>query len=138
MRKYVHEPAPTIENTTNAIHTIILPQYRLYNYGRWAVYLKQDNEFIGWCGLKYITENDEVDWGYRFKENYWGKGFGFEAAKATIDHGFNVLHLKRIIAKALPGNIGSWKIMEKCGMQYIADIMEDGLLIKKYELVNNA
>jgi len=134
--KYVHEPAPTIENTTAVLYNIILPQYKLYGYGRWAVHLKANDEFIGWCGLKYIKEADEIDLGYRFKEEYWNKGYATEAAKATIDHGFTTLKLKRIVAKALPANIASWKIMEKLGMLYIGDVTEDGLLVKKYELIN--
>ena len=135
--KYVHEPAPTLENIIDILHNSILPQYKLYNHGRWAVHLKSNDEFIGWCGLKYIKEDDEIDLGYRFKENYWGKGYGYEAAKATIDYGFNSLKLKRIVATALPENIASWKIMEKCGMKCIGDIIDkDNWLVKKYEIMN--
>jgi RimJ/RimL family protein N-acetyltransferase len=139
--KYVHEPAPTIENITLILHNNILPQYALYGMGRWTVHiksnneLKSNNEFIGWCGLKYIKETDEVDLGYRFKENYWGKGYGFEAAKATLDYGFNNLQLKKITATVLPENIASRKIMEKCGMQFMGEVTDkDNWLVKKYEL----
>jgi RimJ/RimL family protein N-acetyltransferase len=132
--KYVHEPTPTIENTTEALQNIILPQYKLYGHGRWAVHLRSTSEFIGWCGLKYLKEIDEIDLGYRFKENHWGKGYATEAAKATIDYGFNTLCLKKIIAKALPENTGSLKVMENCGMNYIGTRIEDGLLLKVYEL----
>ena len=136
--KYVHEPAPTLENVTDTLINVILPQYKLYNHGRWAVHLKANDEFIGWCGLKYIPEADEFDLGYRFKENYWGKGFGYEAAKATIDFGFNHLKLKRIVATVLPANIASWKIMEKCGMQSLGEIVDkDNWLVKKYTITNN-
>lgn len=27
--------------------------YKLNGYGRWAVVSKENNRFIGWCGLKY-------------------------------------------------------------------------------------
>jgi len=99
------------------------------------LHLKSNHEFIGWCGLKYIKEANEIDLGYRFKENYWGKGYGYESAKATIDYGFNNLKLKRIVATVLPENIASWKIMEKCGMKYLGDIVDkDKWLVKKYEI----
>lgn len=135
--KYVHEPVPTLESTGDALQNIILPQYKLYGHGRWAVHLKSNNEFIGWCGLKHIKELNEIDLGYRFKEDYWGKGYATEAAKATIDYGFNRLHLKKIIAKALPENIGSLKVMENCGMAYTGTRTEDGLLLKVYELIHD-
>ena len=136
--KFVHEPTPTIENTTAALQNIILPQYKLYGHGRWAVHLKSTNEFIGWCGLKYIKEPDEIDLGYRFKEDHWGHGYATEAAKAAIDYGFNTLHLKKIIAKALPENAGSLKVMENCGMKYVGSRAEDGLLLQVYELARES
>lgn len=133
--RFVHEPAPTIENVTSILHDNILPQYELYGHGRWAVHLKSNDEFIGWCGLKYIKEANEIDLGYRLKEEYWGKGYGCEAAKATIDYGLKILKLKRITATVLPENIASWKIMEKCGMKYIGNIVDkDNWLVKKYEI----
>jgi len=133
--KYVHESAPTLENIIEILQNNILQQYKLYGYGRWAIHLKSSNEFIGWCGLKYIKEDDEIDLGYRFNENFWGSGYGYEAAKATIDYGFDALKLKRIVATALPQNIASWKIMEKCGMKCLGDIIDkDKWLVKKYEI----
>ncbi len=135
--KFVHEPAPTFENVTDILVNVILPQYKLYSHGRWAVHLKSNDEFIGWCGLKYIKDADEIDLGYRFRENYWGKGYGYEAAKATINYGFSILKLKRIVATALPENIASWKIMEKCGMNYLENIIDaDEWKVKKYEIIN--
>jgi hypothetical protein len=41
----------------------IIPQYE-NNIGRWAVYTKENDTFIGWCGLKKV--DGEYDLGYRF------------------------------------------------------------------------
>jgi ribosomal-protein-alanine N-acetyltransferase len=131
--KYMHRPVPTLQNVTDELHKRILPHYKLYGYGRWGIYLKPGNTFIGASGLKFLREFTETDMGYQFKEDYWGKGYGYEAAKAVIDYGFESLKLPAIFAKALPANIASWKIMEKCGMQYIGDVLDDdGLTVKKY------
>jgi len=32
------------------------PDYRKYGFGRWAVRLKADDSFLGWCGLKRTDE----------------------------------------------------------------------------------
>ena len=133
--KYMNRPVPTIENIKAELHKKILPHYTLHGYGRWAVHLKFDDTFIGACGLKYLPEFDETDMGYQFEETYWGKGYGYETAKAILDYALNVLQLPAIYAKALPENIASWRIMEKCGMQYVEDVMDnDGLMVKKYRL----
>ena len=64
--KYVHEPVLTSEEQAlKIINEVILPQYK-NNLGRWATYTKHDNEFIGWCGLKYLPDSGEIDLGYRF------------------------------------------------------------------------
>ena len=130
--KYVHEPVLiTEEQAKKIIADIILPQYK-NNLGRWATYTKSNNEFIGWCGLKYLADKDEIDLGYRFKKNAWGKGYATEAAKHTLDHGFNNLDLKLIIGRAHIENIASIKVLEKIGMQFISEEIVDNCPVKTY------
>jgi len=50
--KYTGDPIKDIDHAKQVLEQIILPQYALYNYGRWAVHVKTGLEFIGWCGLK--------------------------------------------------------------------------------------
>jgi len=130
--KYVHEPVLTTDDQAKKIIAdIILPQYK-NNLGRWATYTKSNNEFIGWCGLKYLADKDEIDLGYRFKKNAWGKGYATEAAKHTLDHGFNNLDLKLIIGRAHIENMASIKVLEKIGMQFISEGIVDNCPVKTY------
>src|SRR5688572_1907750 len=69
-------PVKKIEEIHHAIDSI-RQQYESNGIGRWAVMTRQSNKFIGWAGLKLITEpiNDHVnhyDLGYRFLKNQWG------------------------------------------------------------------
>ncbi|MDH7461502.1 GNAT family N-acetyltransferase [Chitinophagaceae bacterium 26-R-25] len=88
---------------------IILPQY-LMGFGRWAVYRKEDDAFLGWCGLKKV---DDIDLGYRFFRKYWGKGYASEAAIAALDYGFNKLNVDKVVAHAMVENKNSIKILDK-------------------------
>jgi len=134
--KYLHEPALENEEHAKAILTnIILPQYQ-NNLGRWAIHIEDSNEFIGWCGLKHLIETDEIDLGYRLMQQFWGKGFAYEAAKHTVDYGFNQLHLKTITGRAHIENIASLKILEKIGMQFIKEEIVDDCRVKTYTLSN--
>lgn len=92
--------------------------YEKYGFGRWAVIRKEDNEFLGWCGLKYTHETDEYDIGFRFFRKYWNKGYATEAAKACLDHGLHDLKIKTIIGRAMKANTASTKVLEKIGMTY--------------------
>lgn len=134
--KYVHEPLLTTEEQAKKIIVdIILPQYK-NNLGRWATYTKSNNEFIGWCGLKYIADKDEIDLGYRLKKSAWGKGYATEAAKHTLHHGFNKLNLDLIVGKAHTQNTASINILKKIGMRFKREEIEDDCPIIVYTACN--
>jgi len=136
--RYTHDPLTDVEEARKVLEEVILPQYILYDHGRWAVHLRSGLEFIGWCGLKYLTETNEVDLGYRFKKNFWGNGYAAEAARACIKYGFATLNLHRIVGRALPANLASIKVLEKCGMEYLHEEMMHGYLHKTYQVTNPA
>jgi len=136
--RYTHDPLTDVEEARKVLEEVILPQYILYDHGRWAVHLRSGLEFIGWCGLKYLTESNEVDLGYRFKKNFWGNGYATEAARACIKYGFAMLNLGRIVGRALPANLASIKVLEKCGMEYHHDEMMHGYLHKTYQVTDPA
>jgi len=48
----------------------VFGDYEKHGFGRLAVELKEENKFIGFTGLKYIEDMDEVDLGYRFMKEY--------------------------------------------------------------------
>ena len=122
----------TREEMHSTIQDNVLGDYAKYGFGRFAVVLKQENAFIGFSGLKYIPEEDAVDLGYRFRTDLWGQGLGSEAAKASMDFGFNDLGLKSIIACALPDNVASIRILMKMGFGFVKEYFEDGILIHHY------
>lgn len=94
------------------------PDYKINGFGRWAVIEKSNNEFLGWCGLKYDKNLDEPDIGFRFFEEHWNKGFATESAKACINFGFEKLHLQTIVGRAMTENIASIKVLEKIGLRF--------------------
>lgn len=118
VQKYTGEAlVESLEAMERAIQTRI-DNYKKYGYGRWATLLKNEQQFIGWAGLAYLPEFDEIDLGYRFLPQYWGQGFATEAAQAILTYGFEQLKLKRIIAIAMKENKASIRVMEKVGMKF--------------------
>ena len=77
---------------------------------------------------------NEIDLGYRFKKEFWGKGYATEAAYASIKYGFERLGLQRIVGRAEFDNIGSLKVLEKCGMANIGEQEIEGYPVKTYEI----
>lgn len=128
-------PLKNLEAANDILLNTIFPQYP-NKLGRWAVCLKSTNEFIGWCGLKYISQLDEIDLGYRLFENHWGKGYATESAKAVLDYGFNILKLNTIVGRAAIENANSIKVLKKVGLKFEKEDVEHGDKIFKFRLTN--
>ena len=133
---YTGDPIQDINQAQDVLEQTILPQYALYNHGRWAVHVKPTQKFIGWCGLKARPERNEIDLGYRLMKKAWGNGYATEAAYACLKYGFEKLNLQRIVGRAMPENIASLRVLEKCDMQYVGEEIVDGHPAKTYEVLN--
>jgi ribosomal-protein-alanine N-acetyltransferase len=54
--------------------------------------------------------------GYTIIAAAWGKGIATEACRKMIDFGFGELGIQEITASTVPENLGSTRVLEKCGM----------------------
>ena len=68
-------------------------RYQKWNFGLWAVILKETNEMIGQCGLTMQPWKDKevLEIGYLLARPYWHKGYAIEAAKACKTYAFEIL-----------------------------------------------
>lgn len=138
---YVGNKPVTHIDECHAYVVFIHRQYKDFGTGRLAVISKETNEFLGWSGIKFITNeiNNHKDFyeiGYRFIEKHWGKGYATEAGKAFIDYAFNVMKVDALYAYADAGNENSRKILEKLGLRYVNSFKYEGELEVWYELKN--
>lgn len=107
-------------------------EYATYGMGRWAVLRKEDEVFLGWCGLKYHPLENIVEVGYRFHKKFWGYGYATESAEAALEYGFSQLKLPRIYAHIKPGNKASEKVLAKCGLHFVKSMVYDGISVALY------
>lgn len=106
--------------------------YKDYGYGRWAVCKKENNEFIGFCGLKYHPKQEITEIGFRLFKKYWSQGFATESTLACLNYGFSELNLDEIYAHAHIKNVASQCLLEKCGLHFVKEIMYDKQATKLY------
>lgn len=109
----------------------IQQQYKENGIGRWAVTLKDTGEFIGWTGYKLMRERvnghiNHYDFGYRHMRKHWRQGYAYEAAKAALDYGIDVLGFRDIYAMTDVDNTGSRHILEKLGFSFVEIFNYDG------------
>ncbi|MFN0199985.1 MAG: GNAT family N-acetyltransferase [Bacteroidia bacterium] len=119
-------PFENMEAAVNVLENVIIKgQYEKYGMGRWAVIEKESQALLGWCGVRPNENDGEIDLGYRYFRQYWGKGFATEAAKAVLEYAKNELQLAKIAGKAQIENIASIKVLSKIGMERMKDIEEN-------------
>ncbi len=104
-----------------------MERYKKDGFGLWAVIRKDNNEFIGDCGITMQDIDGEIkpEIGYHIRRDYWKMGYATEAALACRDYGFNVLGLPELWGKIRKDNLASRRVAEKVGMKLIKEYAKD-------------
>ena len=91
--------------------------WKLYEFGQWTVIEKISKEVLGLCGFNISEDGCELS--YMFFPQFWGKGFAYEAANASIAYGFNTIKAKEIVSITQVANIRSCHLLSKIGMKHV-------------------
>jgi ribosomal-protein-alanine N-acetyltransferase len=75
-----------------------------------GIFEKGNAEMIG-LSLFLLNKNNDNELGYRFRVDYWGKGYGTETTKGMLEYYFNVLKTEKVIADVNIENVASIKIL---------------------------
>jgi len=104
-------------------------QFSETGFGKYVVYEKGSNAFVGTCGIAPFDNNGEPghELGYRLMLQHWGKGYATEAATGAMKYYFDVLKHPVLHAFALPQNAVSLKIIGKLGFERSGEVKYNGL-----------
>lgn len=92
--------------------------YAERGYGPWAVAERATGRVVGSCGFSFLPNLGELDFGYVFARDTWGKGYATEAARACLRYGFEELGFEEIPASVDPGHGASRRVLEKLGFEF--------------------
>ena len=121
-----------------------------HNGLQWAIILSDLDRFIGSCGnIGWDRENRYIDIGYQILPSFWRQGYATEATHAMLRWSFDNMNLNRIQADCTDGNIGSERVLIKCGFKVegiwrekvwehgrFVDIKQFGLLRQDYNSIS--
>lgn len=95
-----------------------IERYRKWNFGLWAVILKETDEMIGQCGFTMQEWRGEevLEVGYLFERKYWHKGYATEAAIACKNYAFEVLKADEVCTIIRDINTASQRVAVRNGM----------------------
>lgn len=118
--RYVGHGIRTREETQTGLHRM-MAHWQMHGFGMWKLVEKETGAFVGRAGLIYLDRTPEIEVGYMLDRPFWGRGLATEAARASLQFGFDTLGLERIVAIARPENLTSQRVMQKLGMTYEKD-----------------
>jgi RimJ/RimL family protein N-acetyltransferase len=109
----------TLEDARGYIRSGAMASYERYGFGLGAVELKETMIPIGMCGLLQRDFLDAPDLGYALLEQYWSRGYTFEAATLILTDAQSRLGLRRILAITSIDNSASERVLQKLGFAFM-------------------
>lgn len=95
----------------------VLEGYRQHREFVWGICFEQKARLIGTCRLfdiRPVEGHCEVS--YMIHPAYQRQGAASEAVRRLVLYAFKELCFQRVFARCAAGNIGSERVMQKCGM----------------------
>jgi ribosomal-protein-alanine N-acetyltransferase len=117
--RYFPNTNPPARDRVQKLISDQLAHWEERGYGWWAVELRSRNGLIGWSGLQFLPETEEVEVAYLLGKAFWGRGLATEAAQACLQYGFEQVGLESIVAIVHPENAASRRVIEKLGMSLV-------------------
>ena len=131
-----HYPQPYDEKGARRWMDWSLENYKTFGFGLWAVILKETNEMIGDCGItmQIIHGHIKPEVGYHIHADYWGHGYGKEAAIACRDWCFENSTFQTVYSYMDEENIPSQKTAMANGMSCVDEYQDGDEKLKVYAI----
>lgn len=101
-------------------------RYRVFGFGLWAVWLKENDKMIGDCGLTMQNIDGTIlpEIGYHIAKSHQRNGYAKEAAHAVLDWTFNNTPFRAVYSYMKKANIPSSATALANGMHRIRQFVD--------------
>lgn len=114
------------------LHHSTVQAWKSRGYGRWSLFDKFTNEFVGLCGFRAEEGNPELI--CAMHKNFWGRGLAKEASNACLRYGFEAFHFKEVRAFTRPDHNRARRVMDKLGARFFGLVQFHGVEGASYSL----
>lgn len=135
--RYIGLGGPADLNQTKQMIDAFMKSYEENGFGLMAIIEKQTEKLIGHCGFNCLKVSNEIEIAYLLSKDCWGKGYATEIGKATLQYGFDVLKLDKIVALAYPQNKASVNVITKLGLKPMGTKEFFGIEFLFFEIVSS-
>ena len=113
-------------------------------FGYWAVLLCATGQPVGqvllgppepmpWIELDPASPShplgQEVELGYAFGQDYWGRGYATEACQAIVRHAFSTLSLRRLVNSVRREDLRSLRLLRRLGFRLEDNLADPASLV---------
>ncbi len=147
LRKYVPEDFPLLVQlyndwkwrdvddafAKNFLVNVICKQYDKGG-GVWATFLRENDNYIGHCGIKYLEIQQEWHLSFRFLKSCWRNNLPAKAIKTCTDYGFRSLNINEIVVDLDERNKAAAKMLRSIGFRHRISFEENGTWLLRYSI----
>jgi ribosomal-protein-alanine N-acetyltransferase len=130
-------PAKTKEESDLFLLEIIKYSEENPLFGRWAVFEKSSDQFVGSFAVIPILNTGKMQLGYALLRGSRGRGYASELTKAGIKYFFSNTNFTIVYAQTEAGNIHSINVLIKCGFSELGRHREENREIIEYMLLKS-
>ena len=117
----------------------LMENIRMYQQGscigRFAVFEKEKQHFIGTFSYLYLSGDADFHIGYALVKAAWGKGYATELVKAGVPYFFAHTQYPHLWAITDQENLPSQKVLLKNGFLAEAPRLEDGKMVNVFRIL---
>ena len=94
----------------------------------------ETQQMVGVCSLKGPPVEGKVEMAYYTFPGFEGRGIGTAMAKFVLERARTLQDVRWITAHTLPEHNASTRILEKIGMRFVCEEMEDGATVWLWQI----
>lgn len=132
VRQYLFDDQETSHDAVEEMVGASQAAFEERGFGLFAVLPLKGEEIVGFCGFWPQKVLPEIIYGLH--PQHWGKDLTTEAASAVLDWGFREHGFDEVYAGADVPNMASIRVMQKIGMRYHENRVENGVECVYYKV----
>ncbi len=124
--QYIPRPIAQTEEDAKAVIQMLLTTMEQKEGLVWGISFRNDTKLLGLIGYFRLKHTDfRAEIGYQLNAKFWQQGIAYETLVPVLNFGFNTMNCHSIEAVIDPDNIGSERVLQKCGFVKEAHFKEN-------------
>lgn len=116
---FIRKPVTELSQSLGRIRQEAIYATANEGLGLFACFEKATDTYIGLVKIKHIEDTDDIEVGYAFLPEAWGKGYATEITQKAIEYLQQNFKGRKIVAFVQDENTSSKHVLEKVGMNKV-------------------